>query len=381
MWWDDSDDEDERDITFYRPDGTTEMKTPSWCRSNGFFQIEGDMWSGAWYYQEGYCRKVQEQRLEEVSDEWKHDDELIDALWASVKEVPNKHSQALEEEDYKFTCPLQGCFQRFETQYEVDSHVRLSTGKGHVRYREEHMSPRQGDSQRFETKKEVASHVRYFSTGDGHARCREEHKAHYTTAHAMWFEDSDDDEKDITFYRPDGDTEMKTPSWCRSNGFFQVEDDLWSGPWYYRHFPEKRKEETVVVEEKSCEEIIAECKRQRRAELLDEIYGTACENDYNSSRARAELQRLDEEDYEFACPLQGCTRRFETREDVEWHFLLSTGKGHVRYREEHFDTQTDSETEEDMDYVFKTTNDRLRQTDIRLYFPRVVKATPSATLL
>ena len=43
----------------------------------------------------------------------------------------------------------------------------------------------------------------------------------------------DDDDYYVEFLRPDGDIEGKDiPWWCMDNGFFQVRDGLWSGPWY-----------------------------------------------------------------------------------------------------------------------------------------------------
>lgn len=41
-------------------------------------------------------------------------------------------------------------------------------------------------------------------------------------------------EQEVDFYRPDGDMEGKDIDWCISNGFEEIEEGLWSGPWYYR---------------------------------------------------------------------------------------------------------------------------------------------------
>ena len=48
--------------------------------------------------------------------------------------------------------------------------------------------------------------------------------------------------KNVEFYRPDGDVEGKDIGWCLSNGFFMIRPGLWSGPWYFKDFPEARKE-------------------------------------------------------------------------------------------------------------------------------------------
>jgi tetratricopeptide (TPR) repeat protein len=37
----------------------------------------------------------------------------------------------------------------------------------------------------------------------------------------------------VTFYRSDKSTEGKDIRWCLDNGFLEVGDDLWSGPWYF----------------------------------------------------------------------------------------------------------------------------------------------------
>ena len=35
----------------------------------------------------------------------------------------------------------------------------------------------------------------------------------------------------VTFIRPGGDTETKDVGWCESNGFWEIDDGVWSGPW------------------------------------------------------------------------------------------------------------------------------------------------------
>eukprot|EP00563_Minutocellus_polymorphus_P001377 CAMPEP_0181031938 /NCGR_PEP_ID=MMETSP1070-20121207/6488_1 /TAXON_ID=265543 /ORGANISM="Minutocellus polymorphus, Strain NH13" /LENGTH=427 /DNA_ID=CAMNT_0023109327 /DNA_START=1 /DNA_END=1284 /DNA_ORIENTATION=- len=91
------DEEDYEDITFVRPDGDTEGKSISWCKSNGFFEIEEGVWSGPWYYR---------QNPEEHPD----------------KKFPHK-------------CPVGGCHAKFKTEAELDKHLRMGTGKPHHKYR------------------------------------------------------------------------------------------------------------------------------------------------------------------------------------------------------------------------------------------------------
>lgn len=35
----------------------------------------------------------------------------------------------------------------------------------------------------------------------------------------------------VTFVRPDGSIEGKDVAWCESNNFFQIDDNVWTGPW------------------------------------------------------------------------------------------------------------------------------------------------------
>lgn len=49
------------------------------------------------------------------------------------------------------------------------------------------------------------------------------------------------DDTPVTFLRPDGDTEGKDVQWCLDNDFFEVEEGLWSGDWYYMRHPEERR--------------------------------------------------------------------------------------------------------------------------------------------
>jgi len=63
--------------------------------------------------------------------------------------------------------------------------------------------------------------------------------------YGMGYYDDDESHRDfddtpVEFFRPDGDTESKDVQWCLDNDFFQVEDGLWSGDWYYKEHPEER---------------------------------------------------------------------------------------------------------------------------------------------
>jgi len=60
------------------------------------------------------------------------------------------------------------------------------------------------------------------------------------SGHAFWDDDGDDN-GEVTFFRPDGDTETKDVQWCLDNGFFEVEKGLWSGNWYYETDLKKRQ--------------------------------------------------------------------------------------------------------------------------------------------
>jgi hypothetical protein len=178
----------------------------------------------------------------------------------------------------------------------------------------------------------------------------------------------------VTFYRPDGDTEGKDVQWCLDNGFFHIEEDLWSGNWYYRHFPDKRPKECPVggckkqfktsekldvhlrhnqgaahdryrkdkdiifgptAEEKTKTEakeakMVKKRRDDKRAELLDTVvnglYDGISEN--SVKQARKELQKMDEEEYEFPCTVQQCGRKFKAQVDLHEHLEESKGKGH-----------------------------------------------------
>lgn len=166
---------------------------------------------------------------------------------------------------------------------------------------------------------------------------RDDYKRKYN-----YWDDEEEEEEDITFYRPNGTTETKSKSWCRDNDFFCVEDDLWSGEWYWEHFPEKKREieerkekkrkRSIEDRKRSTEDLLARTKRERRAELLD----LACDYEegcYESERARGELRKMDEAEWEFLCPV-GCGRRFPNGDDLQLHLMTQTGKGHTRYRQE-----------------------------------------------
>jgi len=178
----------------------------------------------------------------------------------------------------------------------------------------------------------------------------------------------------VTFYRPDGDTESKDIQWCRDNGFFHIEGDLWSGNWYYRHFPDKKPKECPVggckkqfktsekldvhlrnqkgaphnryrkdndiicgptpeqTAEKEAKEarVVKKRRDEKRAELLDTavngLYDGISEN--RVKQARKELQKMDEEEYEFPCTVQQCGRKLKAQVDLHAHLEESKGKGH-----------------------------------------------------
>ena len=43
------DEDEDEEVVFLRPDGTTESKTVSWCLGNDFFEVRPGVWSGPWY--------------------------------------------------------------------------------------------------------------------------------------------------------------------------------------------------------------------------------------------------------------------------------------------------------------------------------------------
>ena len=49
------------------------------------------------------------------------------------------------------------------------------------------------------------------------------------------------DSIEVTFYRPEGETETKDVKWCKDNAFIEVEKGLWSGECYYETDLQTRK--------------------------------------------------------------------------------------------------------------------------------------------
>jgi hypothetical protein len=56
-------------------------------------------------------------------------------------------------------------------------------------------------------------------------------------------ERSDDEDEEVTFIRPDGSPESKTIGWCKDNGFSQVGEGLWAGPWYWQGLGDEPEED------------------------------------------------------------------------------------------------------------------------------------------
>lgn len=177
-----------------------------------------------------------------------------------------------------------------------------------------------------------------------------------------WWDDDYDDygggggqrrDTEVSFYRPDGSCEGKDIGWCLDNGFHEIEDGLWSGDWYYRHHPNYKEEKEAARKEQeakrksiSPQERLERAKKERRGELLDEIYNGAFDPNHPMyDGARRELDILDGrvierpppkgscKEGEFSCPT--CHIRFLTDENRDEHIKTRTGKAHNRYREKH----------------------------------------------
>ncbi|KAL3905453.1 MAG: hypothetical protein SGARI_004452 [Bacillariaceae sp.] len=204
----------------------------------------------------------------------------------------------------------------------------------------------------------------------------------------MWWNDWSDDDRvlynreahiDVSFYRPDGDIESKSIDWCKTNGFFQVGEDLWSGEWYYEKFPEERPkkcpvcpkqfdtEEAVdkhvritygkaharyrsehgiqagLTEQEKEEERAKEQERKRkrkqeeRWEYLEIISDPSVYSGYQIGQARKKLREIDERDYEFDCPVKGCHRRFENENSMYRNHLRDSGGNAHQIEREKFE--------------------------------------------
>jgi hypothetical protein len=86
--------------------------------------------------------------------------------------------------------------------------------------------------------------------------------------------------EDIDFLRPDGSIEGKGIDWCLSNDFFQIEEGLWSGPWFYDTYPAAK----VVHEEriKRTEQIRSICESSSPYTSDADAFGYGYGYDYDS---------------------------------------------------------------------------------------------------
>eukprot|EP00978_Attheya_sp_CCMP212_P007499 scaffold17388_cov46-Attheya_sp.AAC.1 len=140
--------------------------------------------------------------------------------------------------------------------------------------------------------------------------------------------------EEVTFYRPDRSTESKDIGWCLDHKFYEIEEGLWSGDWYYRHYPDKKKrpssdpistkrKRTVPVE--SYEERA----QKRKKKLRDEIDSSCDPNGYTTLQARRELAQM--EGTLCKCLVVGCKERFLSEDEMMTHLTGSRGSGHIRY--------------------------------------------------
>jgi hypothetical protein len=209
-----------------------------------------------------------------------------------------------------------------------------------------------------------------------------------------WYDDDYDDwnggrsqrgyrSQHVTFYRPDRDTETKDIGWCLSNGFHEIYPGLWSGDWYYRHHPNFKKEREMEREKRKAEVMeSAESreerrKKERRAELLDDIYGGCYSPSHRCyDAARRELALL-EGNLGFNCPLQGCQSWFVTESQMQEHLSTSSGKGHVRYRMENNIDAVENEFLQDNTPILPSTQsaDQSKQFDDQSTTPRPLSPT------
>jgi len=141
--WDSHEDGgEEDDIEFYRPDGTYEGKTPTWCRGNGFFQVGENEWSGKWYWEHFPERKEQwKKERAEIQQEQEQRAQEMEVMEQLALECERREIDDLlmpRRYDCNHKCLLQRCNDRFSSIEERDHHVRFHQGKGHARYREQY---------------------------------------------------------------------------------------------------------------------------------------------------------------------------------------------------------------------------------------------------
>ncbi|CAJ1941365.1 unnamed protein product [Cylindrotheca closterium] len=392
----DSDAEDDyldRDVQFYRPDGSYEGKAPRWCLDNGFFRVAPGVWSGRWYW-EHFPEELENREKDRAT---RH----------LAKEKRRQEKEAWERRDFEnerrdldgllpprlHKCLLKGCNEHFPSIEERDHHVRSHPGNGHARYREQHniyptieelmgfmppTSTRGNDAFRsgfdfldnLGVQPPISTRGKdsYQSADDAlldqlkhdlrvmgvrcdldsddydHGGDDYDYRDKFGARRAWdnWHDDVEE-EDDIDFYRPDGTYECKSPQWCRDHGFFQVGETEWSGKWYYEQFPERkeqwekerveiqREKEKWAVEMEAAEERALEYERREIEELL------ALERD---GRDMDDFLMPRRSDCNHLCLLQGCSEQFYSIEERDYHVRFHQGKGHERYREQYGICQT-----------------------------------------
>jgi len=246
---------------------------------------------------------------------------------------------------------------------------------------------------------------------------------------SYWRDDNDKvDFTPVTFFRPDGDTEDTYVGWCRDNGFFEVGEGIWSGKWYYKYYPEERPKPKTKLhcpvrgchkafdnEEKKKDHVLtsmgkAHCtyrkeqkleqevedhrkemerkhkdemikiKKEKRAELLDEIYGDCyIWTDIPAARQKLSNVELDIavlEGTAVACPV--CQRNFSGEYYRDDHIFKSKNEAHRQYQDETWGSEL---TPAEEDFVDNNTHEQMAdenespspkilpgQTDIRSFF-------------
>ena len=184
-------------------------------------------------------------------------------------------------------------------------------------------------------------------------------------------------EKQISFFRPDGTTEGKDVGWCISNGFFEIEDGLWSGDWYYKQFPDEKprkcpilgcreefradedvekhlrlsngkahtnyRRENGIIEGLTDEEkeqarqkeenIVKKRIKMERSALVDTVVNGRFDGCSHADieQAKRGLQKIDEQDYKFQCPTNGCDRRFQFEGELYSHLYMESKVHHSEY--------------------------------------------------
>jgi hypothetical protein len=134
-------------------------------------------------------------------------------------------------------------------------------------------------------------------------------------------EEDDYDYTEVDFLRPDGDIETKDVQWCKDNNFFQVGDELWSGPWYYE------SKEQMIADKKESEECIKEflAMGDDIKEKADYVFPSKKDStNFHKTHVCQECNKHFQSFYLMHCHMRKCCPNMLARNISPNHFAVDT---------------------------------------------------------